>query len=254
MQVGSMSPVRPWFILSAVSLLLALAHERLISWSLLFVADTSLPELLALLRNTRQVPFLVPLLILFVGWRAKQDRALNSQSAILAGSAVVFGFHLTLGYALVWVWVSFADGLLPKRLPAGIRDIIAQCDQATLISISTQSGLTVNPRAEAFQAYPVLGKLLLDKPASHEIVITNLLADIDASGAGRSLCFNPRHGLSVRRGGEQVDLLICYECRNLQVIRSPHKWWIHGIDRHSKDEINKLLKEAGVPLAPESSK
>jgi hypothetical protein len=30
-------------------------------------------------------------------------------------------------------------------------------------------------------------------------------------------CFNPRHGITVRKPGNSIDLLICYECLQVKV-------------------------------------
>lgn len=71
--------------------------------------------------------------------------------------------------------------------------------------------------------------------------------DLKQIGLG---CFNPRHGIRAVSGGKTVDLLICFECRHVEVYengklimrRDP------GTDA-AKLYFDRVLTQARVPLA-----
>lgn len=70
--------------------------------------------------------------------------------------------------------------------------------------------------------YPVLG--ICKITASDELaVVRKAVSSLDAAGhrwgGAIAACFDPRHGVRIRSGGMTYDLLICYECSQVQIFR-----------------------------------
>jgi hypothetical protein len=65
-------------------------------------------------------------------------------------------------------------------------------------------------------------------------------------------CFNPRHVLRVKKDGNTVDIVICFECHNYEAHRNgvPHTGPTPSIGEGSQQLLNKILTDAGVPIAP----
>jgi hypothetical protein len=74
----------------------------------------------------------------------------------------------------------------------------------------------------------------------------------DASGRQGARCFLPRHVLRITSGGETVDVLLCFECWRYQIIREgdeqPYRRGI--VSSEAQPLLDRVLAEAGVPLAP----
>ena len=68
-----------------------------------------------------------------------------------------------------------------------------------------------------------------------------------AAAHGEALCFNPRHAIRAKKGNDTVELLICFECGQIQ-IRSPWATNYLEITPDPAPTFNKVLKQAGVPL------
>lgn len=84
--------------------------------------------------------------------------------------------------------------------------------------------LTLAPRretetetADQFHGYAVLGRKPVADAARRRELIELVFEGVGASDGRVAYCFNPRHGLSFRRGSERVDLVICFECSQVRV-------------------------------------
>jgi hypothetical protein len=70
--------------------------------------------------------------------------------------------------------------------------------------------------------YPVLGICKITAP-DELAVVRKALNSLDVAGlhwgGAIAACFDPRHGVRIRSGGITRDLLICYECSQVQIFR-----------------------------------
>ncbi len=64
-------------------------------------------------------------------------------------------------------------------------------------------------------------------------------------------CYQPRHALRVFHGGHVYDYKLCYSCFRLDVEKDGEFFLILGgnMDGATPDILNRILKDAGVPLA-----
>ncbi|MCB1211418.1 MAG: hypothetical protein KDK97_18980 [Verrucomicrobiales bacterium] len=65
---------------------------------------------------------------------------------------------------------------------------------------------------QIFHDYPILGQTKVVVTPELKTVITTLDEAGRHWGGAVAMCFNPRHGIRVIKGGKTYDLVICYEC------------------------------------------
>jgi hypothetical protein len=105
---------------------------------------------------------------------------------------------------------------------------------------------------EFLYEFPVLGRVSITDPELQRRVITAVKQDLDSSRDERYFCFFPRHLLRVVKGGRTIDFLICFQCNDYQVYvdGKPAKGRTRSVGTDSEELLNKLLTDAGVPVAP----
>lgn len=111
-----------------------------------------------------------------------------------------------------------------------------------------------------FHSYPVLGSCKITMPAELEAV-RKAVRSLDAAGrdwgGAIAFCFNPRHGLRVRTHGMTCDLLICYECSQVQIYRGETSEGdiyfasTHATSQPTPEGLNGLLTSHAIALPRE---
>ena len=76
---------------------------------------------------------------------------------------------------------------------------------------------TVENGQPSFHGYRILGRSKLDTRDQAAELSRLVLKGIRASDGMVAACFDPRHGIRLTGGGRSIDLLICYECLQMQV-------------------------------------
>jgi len=72
---------------------------------------------------------------------------------------------------------------------------------------------------DLFHGYVVTGKAPVEDEASRRALMDLVFEGVSKSDGKVARCFNPRHAIRVTRAGEVVDLVICYECFQISVLR-----------------------------------
>lgn len=250
---SSERPALPWLLLAAFSLLLAVALDRFMSWAVMFFPERALPEAFLLVINLRKFLFFFPCIFAFVGWGAMRWHWLRSVWALVTASIVLTSVHLVMCYGVMLVGVAMAGGMVPRRLPPEVRTVIEQSEQLELLSIWPSRATKEKPPAPVvgeFHGYPLLGRLTVTNSVIHQSVVKEFLVSVDKSNGAKALCFTPRHAIHLKRGSDELDLLVCYECRYIVAYRGSEQWEV-GVSGSSKAFLNQLLTDAGIPLAPE---
>jgi hypothetical protein len=100
--------------------------------------------------------------------------------------------------------------------------------------------------------FPVLGRVSITDPELRRRVVAAVKHDLDDSSDPEGhLCFFPRHVLRVVKGGRTIDLVICFQCNSYRVYADgkPASDKSPPVGKSSQDLLNKILADAGVPLA-----
>jgi hypothetical protein len=162
--------------------------------------------------------------------------------ALITGAAPI----LVVAVGLIVNWRMHAG------LPDEIESILEEAETFELLSIDPELvALKEKPAdAEAFHGYHVLGSTkITDKKTQH-----NLIAAVDRSMA-KSLgsgfkCFFPRHGIRAIHNGQTVDLLLCFQCGNMEIHLNDNRLPTEYIARGEQSVFDDVLTQANITLAP----
>ena len=155
-------------------------------------------------------------------------------------------FLIVLGLA----WFIFVRQSLPSDVEVGLNS----ATDLKLLSIDPDE-YDVDGHEIIFKAdephilgYRILGETLISSPDVRSKVIGEVNAIVAHGNKFSSLlCFNPRHDIRFTFKGSIYDLLICYHCQNMEILKDGVGQPSIGISG-SSDQFNTILKNANVPL------
>ena len=77
---------------------------------------------------------------------------------------------------------------------------------------------------------------------------------VRSSNGTVAACFNPRHGIHATRQGRTVDLLICFECLQIEIFEAERK--IAGVltSRSVEADVDALYEAAGLHSEPRAKR
>lgn len=152
---------------------------------------------------------------------------------------------VVVGGAGLYTWQS--TGIFPDD-PDEV--ILISVDGTTSNSTAEERGIKADQ--ELLYGDPVLGRVAITDPVVRREVVAAVKRDIRAGHPKRAKCMYTRHVLRVVKGGRTVDVAICYQCHNYQLHRGggPHIGLTPAIGEESKPLLDKILTDAGVPIAP----
>ena len=158
-------------------------------------------------------------------------------------TAVVWAAGIAFGLTGPTGWGDEPSGKLPGSATA----LLDEADAIEILSIDPKDHPS-RPE-EDFHGWKVLGRTSIRDPEVRKRVVAASRRGIDEAGPVAA-CFEPRHGLRATKGARSVDLVICYACGWIQVCVGADAPTIPTTDS-AKPLFNKLLRDAGVALAPE---
>lgn len=146
--------------------------------------------------------------------------------------------------------VEAADDLrLPRKAAAKIEKAMAGASKLELLSLhggEPDGSLAEDVPWVKFHGYAVLGTLDLSNAPERSAVIKDVAHAIASSPVYMAACFFPRHGLrATLETGEQIDLLICFECATVYRFSSGKKLRLSITDEPAS-LLNSLLEKAGI--------
>ena len=107
----------------------------------------------------------------------------------------------------------------------------------------------VEDEKDGFHGYKVLGKVAVKDDATRKALAAAFRKAVEEKGLAPARCFIPRHGIRVQQDGNTVDLVICFECFQVKDFVGDRKGTGCLIGRSAQPAFDKVLKDAGVPLA-----
>ncbi len=99
-----------------------------------------------------------------------------------------------------------------------------------------------------------LGKTIIKDAKLVKKVVAEFKKGIDDSIGLGAACFNPRHRLKATYKGKTIELVICFECLQVQCILDGKDQKILYISSSPQKLFDKILKDAGVELATKPEK
>jgi hypothetical protein len=121
--------------------------------------------------------------------------------------------------------------------------------------------LGLYPRNKYFHDWSILGKTTVKDSEARKTLLNALHLGIrqhaDMLNKKREMgaltsggCFQPRHGIRVVKDGKTIDLLICFECGYIHILRDGKEkvYWI--TTGSPQEEFDDVLKKAKISLSP----
>jgi hypothetical protein len=136
-----------------------------------------------------------------------------------------------------------------NTLPDQAKAILLKAEQIELYSLEPEPDKDKDKDKDTLQGWKILGKTVL-KDASVRKSALNAVENGIGKGRGAK-CFDPRHALRATHDGKTVDLVICFECGWVYVYYDKKAERAATLVTSSKPQetLDKILKDAGVPLA-----
>jgi hypothetical protein len=101
---------------------------------------------------------------------------------------------------------------------------------------------------ETFHGYGVLGRATIRDSGDIKALSTAFF-DGRAEGGAAFLCFDPRHGIHVRFDDKDLDLVICFECKQGYLyFGDVDELWC-GISNTPRPSFDEIFKKAGLQIA-----
>lgn len=129
------------------------------------------------------------------------------------------------------------------------RRFLENSEQFTLYSLRDgNENVSVAPAPDKiFHRYEILGKMLVTDPKIKAQLIQSLYYGMEHRNGFAAACFNPRHGIRATKGKRTVDVVICFECSQIDFWESNQRQHTYT-SRTPQKVFDKVLKKGGVSL------
>jgi hypothetical protein len=141
-----------------------------------------------------------------------------------------------------------------NKLPDSARRVLHKAHRFELLSLDPDVEVKEGAK-DVFHGYKVLGKTVVKRKGVRKEILVALFRGVAAGDTeGEPDCFNPRHGIRATYQGKTVDLVLCFECDQIMVYEGESNVAQVFTDGSPQRVFDKVLKDAGVPLAPKPKK
>ena len=102
-----------------------------------------------------------------------------------------------------------------NQFPAAAVTVLEQADQLELLSLHPR--FETHPTGKTFHGYRILSRTRIKDAKTRQKLIASLLQGMRENQGTIAACFNPRHGIHATHKGKRADLVICFECLQVQL-------------------------------------
>lgn len=135
-----------------------------------------------------------------------------------------------------------------QKLPNYVTETLTTAKSFELISLNPDRSAT-NSRS-SFHGWPALGSSMITLRETKEKIINGLKkAAAEADWESQMFCFNLRHGIRAVVNNKTLELVICFECLQLQAYFDGKKQEI-PITEELEGFLNRTLRAAAVTMPP----
>jgi hypothetical protein len=139
-----------------------------------------------------------------------------------------------------------------NRIPEAVERLFDKAETFELYSLDPErrtdkEGKVVEVK-DGFHGWQVLGKTEVKGEAERKRLVDALRLGAEDNFGMVAGCFIPRHGLRLKGGGKMVDLVICFQCLQVQVFGDGEKQKGFLTTGEPQKEFDATLKVAGVKL------
>jgi hypothetical protein len=126
-------------------------------------------------------------------------------------------------------------------------DVNALLDKAEIFELYSLGGEEGPESDQRFHGASVLGKMTVIDEKDRKKLVDAFRLGVEESTMS-ALCFFPRHGIRLKKGSETVDLVICFQCMQVHIIKDGQQKGV-GISDGPRKTFNSVLEAAGIQLA-----
>lgn len=118
-------------------------------------------------------------------------------------------------FALAFVvWIKWPQNSnTTRKIPDSIHEAIRHAD-IEFLSLSPKEHPD-NPHAEQFRGFEILGSMKVPNRSTRIAMINALDNAVGKNELTDARCFWPRHGIRCSHNGDQIELIVCFECAPL---------------------------------------
>jgi hypothetical protein len=148
-------------------------------------------------------------------------------------------------------WLAWAvmDWLLtPGQMPPIAWRALKYAERFEFLSLNPKE-LWDQPNA-GFHGFQELGRQEITESQVRKNLADALYTAVNDYHGPAAGCFNPRHGIHLLYGGQTVDLVICFECYQVQCYVEGEYVNTFKTGRTAQPAFDQVLRDAGVPLPP----
>lgn len=141
---------------------------------------------------------------------------------------------------------------LAEIFPNGALAVVEHPSSVTLYSLEPYSLDLPNEKGrKLFNGYTTLGQTQITEPSRRQFVTSIVydgIARIDPHHA-RPLCFNPRHAIRYVQAKRTIDVVMCFECHQMQVFLDGKAQDMKLFPSFRRAALDEILKDANIPIA-----
>jgi hypothetical protein len=134
-----------------------------------------------------------------------------------------------------------------NKPPPSVLVSLEGADEFELLSLDPEYQ-TEKPK-NGFHGWKILGRAKIEGSATRKKLIAALSKGASENDNTVAACFNPRHGIHTSRDGKATDLVICFECLQVEayIDGKPNDGFLTSSS--PQPVFDQALRDAGVPLA-----
>ncbi len=129
-----------------------------------------------------------------------------------------------------------------------LKALFEKAETLELFSLDPGADVKEPDVKKGFHGWRILGKTAIKDAKTRKKIVEALYKGLEQSDGTAALCFNPRHGLRATVDGKTADVVICFECLQMQFVLGEASMTETTTTTPEK-VLNEVLTGAGVPLA-----
>src|SRR5262245_49018124 len=141
-----------------------------------------------------------------------------------------------------------------NSLPAEAKEGLAKAETIELFLLDRQrkpTDMDAAKQKDRFCGWGVRSSVkVTDKGKRKELVASIQKAVADSSATEKRMCFYPHHGLRAVGSGKTVEMVICFQCRQIKVYVDKEALDTVVTTRDPEDILDKLLEGKKAPVPP----
>jgi hypothetical protein len=141
-----------------------------------------------------------------------------------------------------------------NRIPEAVDRLLDRAEAYELYSLDPERKSDPARPKGNFHGWDVLGKTEVRAEADRRRLADALRLGAEDNFGMAGACFIPRHGLRLRGGGKSVDLVICFQCFQVQVFEDGRRKEGFLTTGGPQQAFDAMLQAAGVELPTPAKK